>query len=63
MNKNNSKIGMLPVAGRGSRMFSLTDENPKVMLPLHNKPLIAYHLDKFLNEQIKIVNIIVMHDL
>ncbi len=59
MNKNNSKIGMLPVAGRGSRMFSLTDENPKVMLPLHNKPLIAYHLDKFLNEQIKIVNIIV----
>ena len=55
----NNKIGMLPVAGRGSRMFSLTDENPKVMLPLHNKPLIAYHLDKFINEGISIVNVIV----
>jgi NDP-sugar pyrophosphorylase family protein len=33
-------IAMIPAAGRGSRMFSLTDENPKAMLPLRNKPLI-----------------------
>jgi NDP-sugar pyrophosphorylase family protein len=57
-NKSNV-VAMIPAAGRGSRMFSLTDENPKAMLPLHNKPLIAWHLDKFINEGINDVVIIV----
>lgn len=40
-------------------MFSLTDENPKAMLPLRNKPLIGWHLDKLIAEGIKHACIIV----
>ena len=29
----NNTIAMIPAAGRGSRMMSLTDDNPKAMLP------------------------------
>jgi dTDP-glucose pyrophosphorylase len=52
-------FAMIPCAGRGSRMLSLTDDNPKAMLPLHNKPIIGWHLDKLLEEGIKNVCIIV----
>ena len=52
-------IAMIPAAGRGSRMMSLTEDNPKAMLPLHNKPLIAWHLDKLIEEKIKDAIIIV----
>lgn len=52
-------IAMIPAAGRGSRMMSLTEDNPKAMLPLHNKPLIAWHLDKLIEEEIQKVIIIV----
>lgn len=40
-------------------MMSLTDDNPKAMLPLHNKPLIAWHLDKLIEEEVKKAIIIV----
>lgn len=52
-------VALIPAAGRGSRMFCLTDENPKVMLPLDNKPLIAHHLDKLIAEGIRDVIIVV----
>ena len=55
----NNTIAMIPAAGRGSRMMSLTDDNPKAMLPLHNKPLIAWHLDKLIEEEVKKAIIIV----
>jgi len=55
----NNIIAMIPCAGRGSRMLSLTDDNPKAMLPLHNRPIISWHLDKLLHEGIKDVCIIV----
>lgn len=56
---NENIVALIPAAGRGSRMFSLTDENPKAMLPLHNKPLIGHHLDKLIAEGIKKVCIII----
>ena len=55
----NNTIAMIPAAGRGLRMMSLTDDNPKAMLPLHNKPLIAWHLDKLIEEEVKKAIIIV----
>ncbi len=52
-------IAIIPAAGRGSRMMSLTEDMPKAMLPLHNKPIISWHLDKLIEEGIQEVCIIV----
>lgn len=52
-------IAMVPAAGRGSRMMSLTENMPKAMLPLHGKPIIGWHLDKLIEEDISEVCIIV----
>jgi len=52
-------IAMVPAAGRGSRMLTLTENCPKAMLPLHNKPIIGWHLDKIIEEGINDVCIIV----
>lgn len=52
-------IAMIPAAGRGSRMMSLTENMPKAMLPLHGKPIIGWHLDKLIEENISDVCIIV----
>lgn len=56
---DNKIIAMIPCAGRGSRMLSLTDDCPKAMLPLKNKPIIGWHLDKLIEENIKDVCIII----
>ena len=53
------KVAIIPCAGRGSRMLALTDDMPKVMLPLHNKPLISWHLDKLIEEGIQNVCLVV----
>lgn len=55
----NKVIAMIPAAGRGSRMLSLTDNCPKAMLPLKNKPIIGWHLDKLIDEGINDVCLIV----
>ena len=57
MNKKN--IALIPAAGRGNRMLNLTDDCPKAMLPLRNKPIIGWHLDKLINEGIEEVCIVV----
>ena len=57
MDKKN--IALIPAAGRGNRMLNLTDDCPKAMLPLRNKPIIGWHLDKLINEGIEEVCIVV----
>ena len=53
------KIGMIPAAGRGSRMLSLTDKHPKAMLPFNNKPIIGHLLTWFIENNFDEVIIIV----
>lgn len=55
--KNN--IAMIAAAGRGSRMLSLTENNPKAMLPFNSKPIIGHHLDYLIKYGFKKVIIVV----
>lgn len=38
-------LAVILAAGRGSRMFPLTEETPKCLLPVANKPLVWYTLE------------------
>jgi len=55
----NNIVAIIPAAGRGSRMLSLTQDMPKAMLPLHNKPVIGWILDHLIQEKIKYVDIVI----
>lgn len=37
--------GVILAAGRGSRMYPFSDSYPKPILPICNKPLIAYQIE------------------
>lgn len=52
-------LTIIPAAGRGSRMLSLTDNCAKSMIPIASKPLISYLLDQLIEEEMKNVAIIV----
>lgn len=52
-------LTIIPAAGRGSRMLSLTDNCAKSMIPIASKPLISYLLDQLIEENMKDVAIIV----
>lgn len=55
----NKKVAIIPAAGRGQRMLSMTDNCPKSMLPVGNKPLIGHHLDSLIKHNIEDVYIVV----
>lgn len=50
---------IIPAAGRGSRMLTLTDNCPKCMIPISGRPLIAYLLDQLIDHNVKDVYVIV----
>lgn len=52
-------LTIIPAAGRGSRMLSLTDNCAKSMVPIASKPLISYLLDQLIEEGMNDVAIIV----
>ena len=52
-------LSIIPAAGRGSRMLSLTDNCAKSMIPVAGKPLISYLLDQLISANLKDVVIIV----
>ena len=52
-------LTIIPAAGRGARMLSLTDNCPKAMVPVAGKPLISYLLDQIIKTEQKDVCIIV----
>jgi MurNAc alpha-1-phosphate uridylyltransferase len=53
------KIAMILAAGRGTRLKPLTDKVPKAMSKIHNKPLIEYHVEKFV--QLGFERIVINH--
>jgi dTDP-glucose pyrophosphorylase len=57
------KIGVIPAAGKGSRItdLPLTNILPKPMLPVLNKPILEYVIDNMRIVGIEIVYIIVGH--
>ena len=52
-------LTIIPAAGRGSRMLSLTENCAKSMVPISSKPLISYLLDQLVEQGLKDVVIIV----
>jgi dTDP-glucose pyrophosphorylase len=54
-----TRIALIPAAGRGSRMLSLTENNPKAMLPFKAKPIIGHHLDYLIQQKFDEVVIVV----
>jgi MurNAc alpha-1-phosphate uridylyltransferase len=50
---------MILAAGRGERMWPLTDKMPKSMLEINGKPLIQYHVENLV--QAGIVDIVINH--
>lgn len=55
-------LTIIPAAGRGSRMLSLTSNCSKSMIPVAGKPLISYLLDQLINNNLKDVTIIVGYE-
>jgi len=52
---------VLLAAGRGTRLRPLTDEMPKVMIPINGKPILEYHIDQLARAGIKDIYINLHH--
>ncbi|MBU6996720.1 MAG: glycosyltransferase [Theionarchaea archaeon] len=40
-----TNVALIPAAGRGLRMYPITEKKPKAMLTIHGKPLLQYNLE------------------
>lgn len=54
-------VAMILAAGRGTRLKPLTDQLPKALAPLNNKPLLYYTLQRLQSQGVKRVVINVHH--
>jgi bifunctional UDP-N-acetylglucosamine pyrophosphorylase/glucosamine-1-phosphate N-acetyltransferase len=53
--------GIILAAGKGERLQPLTDRKPKVLLPVCNKPLIAYQIELLRTQGIDEIAVVVGH--
>ena len=51
--------GVILAAGRGSRIFPLSDGFPKVLLPIFNKPILEYQVEAMRNAGVKEIIIVI----
>jgi UDP-N-acetylglucosamine diphosphorylase / glucose-1-phosphate thymidylyltransferase / UDP-N-acetylgalactosamine diphosphorylase / glucosamine-1-phosphate N-acetyltransferase / galactosamine-1-phosphate N-acetyltransferase len=58
MDDNKRIIGIVLAAGKGTRMYPFSDTLPKVMLRFWGKPLLAYHIDEFIDAGINEIVIV-----
>src|SRR6058998_504024 len=56
-----SVVGVILAAGRGSRMASLADVCPKPLLPICNRPIMQYQIDAFREAGINKIYCVVGH--
>lgn len=56
------KIAVIPTAGKGTRLYPLTKNINKSLLPFGNKTIIEHLLDQLKNTSIKIVYIIIREE-
>ncbi len=47
LGQNRPKFGFILAGGRGTRLKPITDEIPKPLVPLHDKPILEHTLDLF----------------
>ncbi len=58
----NDIIGVILAAGKGSRMYPLSDKNSKCTLPICNKPLLDYQIEMMKEAGITEIIIVVGHN-
>ena len=58
---NNRYVGVILAAGRGKRMFPFSEDYPKPILPICNKPLIEYQIEIMQSLGIREIVILVGH--
>ncbi|MCP5125159.1 MAG: nucleotidyltransferase family protein [Gammaproteobacteria bacterium] len=59
--RDNAYLGVILAAGRGSRMQVFSDEYPKPLLPVGNKPLLAHQIELMRNLGIREIIILIGH--
>jgi glucose-1-phosphate thymidylyltransferase len=62
MNDKKRIVGVVLAAGKGTRMYPFSYTIPKVMIPFWGKPLLAYHIDEFIQSNVNDIVIICSND-
>jgi glucose-1-phosphate thymidylyltransferase len=58
---NGEMVGVILAAGKGARMYPFSDQRPKPILPVLNRPLLAYQIDVMHDVGIVDIHIVVGH--
>jgi dTDP-glucose pyrophosphorylase len=54
-------VGVILAAGKGARMYPFSDRNPKPILPILNRPLLAHQIEVMRDSGISEIHIVVGH--